>query len=959
MTAGRWREVEPILLAALAREPRERAAFLARACANDEDLRLEIETLLVHDATVDGFLSVPAAALTADDFPRPPLIGRRLGTYAIQSHLGAGGMGEVYLARDTQLDRDVAIKVLPALVTTDPDRLARFEREARILAALNHPGIAAIYGLENAGGIPALVLELVDGPTLSERLIPGAIPVAEALAIAAQIADALDTAHRRGIIHRDLKPANIKITEAGRVKVLDFGLAKGLEPSNHEDAGGPSPLVAITTSSPGAILGTAAYMSPEQARGEPVDSRTDLFSLGAVLYEMLTGQPAFAGASTASTIRAVLHDTPSPPNALNPVLPEALDRLVFKLLAKTREARYSTAREVLAEVQRIAGRVDTDASRRAVLGRRRIVAAGAAVASIVAVALGTWLWRDPGPRPELLDYIQVTHFADPATSPALSADGRLLTFIRGESTFEGFGQIYLKALPNGEPVPLTSDGTAKMSPVFSTDGARIAYTTVNENFQWDTWVVALRDRLPARWLTNASGLSWLPDRRVMFSEITDGLHMNVIVTDVHRGASRPVYSPARERGMAHRSFPSPDGAWVLIAEMDAPVWQRCRLVPSGGVSMGREVGPRGQCTSAAWSPSGTWMYFSSNSGGRFHLWRQRFPDGTPEQITQGPNEEEGIAVDPDGRSILTSIGSRQSSIWVHDRRGEREVSREGFAFVPGLPNSGMSQPFGADNRSLIYLVRQGAVHFAGTGERAGELWVTDLDTGESRALLPGFSVIGYEMSRDGKRLAFAALDERGASHVWLANLDGSAPPRQLAAFEADSPHFGPAGVVYCRGAENGASFIYRLQEAQPPVKAVDRSVLFFLSTSPDGAWLVARLRSSGSPNQTNLAFPASGGAPVTLCETCEIDWTADARSLVIRLVNEDQSAPTRTFVVTLAPGEGLPPLPVRGIRSKRDLAGLRITADLEGSAYPDNTGERYAIVRRRTERNIYRIPLPS
>ena len=959
MTSARWKDVEPILHGALARQPHERAVFLAYACAGDPELRFEVEAFLAEDSSRDEFLSTPAAAIVADAIERPSFIGRRLGPYTILAPLGAGGMGEVYRARDRQLDRDVAIKILPPAFTTSVDRLARFEREAKVLAALNHPHVGAIYSLESVDGVPALVLELVDGPTLAERLTNGPIAITEALAIATQIADALEVAHQRGIIHRDLKPANVKSTVNGVVKVLDFGLAKGLEPEDDElPTERPRVTRTPTTSSPGAIMGTAAYMSPEQARGERVDSRTDLFSLGAVLYEMVTGRPAFGGATLPLIINAILTETPPSPRALNPNIAPALDRVVLRLLAKDRDARYPSARDVHADLKQVALGIETRDSAKGHRPSRRHLVRGVAVLTLV-IALSAWLAPRAGvtraPAPP--EYTQITHFSDSATSPALSPDGRLLTFIRGESTFEDFGQIYMKPLPDGEPVQLTSDRSAKMNPVFSIDGSRIAYTTVSENFLWDTWIIPLRGRTPARWLTNASGLTWLTDRRVMFSEITAGLHMAVIATDEQRGAARPVYSPMLERGMAHRSYLSPDRSWVLVAEMDAPVWRQCRIVPMGGSSTGRLVGPDGQCTSAAWSRDGTWMYFSSNSGGRFHLWRQRFPDGVPEPVTQGPGEEEGIAVDPDGVSLLTSLGNRQSSIWIHDARGEREISREGYAFVPRIPNSGNSQPFAADSRSLFYLVRQGAVHFEGTGERTGELWATDVATGQSRAVLPGVSVVGYEVSRDGKEIVFAALDERGVSHIWLARFDHTAPPRQLAAFAADSPHFGAGGDIYCRGAESGDSFIYRLRGGLAPVQVVTLPVLFFLGASPDGAWLLARLAASDNSRQVNLAFPASGGSAVRLCDTCEIDWTPNGQSLIVRLSGSDVHS-DRTYVAALRSGEMLPRLPAAGIRSQADLASLRITQEVDGLVYPGGAVPLYAVVRSRTERNIYRIPLP-
>src|SRR5687767_9674517 len=253
------------------------------------------------------------------------LTGRRIGVYEIQTLLGAGGMGEVYRARDTKLGRQVAIKILPHAFTSSPERLARFEREARILAALNHPHVAAIYGVEEAEGLHAIVLELVEGETLADRLVGGPVPVAEALAIARQIADALDAAHEKGIIHRDLKPANIKVTPDGVVKVLDFGLAKAAI----DELEGPA--VTVGNTQEGTILGTAAYMSPEQARGHAVDKRTDIWAFGCVLYELLTGQVAFAGETVSDTIAAILGQAPDW-GALPPTTPPLVRRLLQRCL---------------------------------------------------------------------------------------------------------------------------------------------------------------------------------------------------------------------------------------------------------------------------------------------------------------------------------------------------------------------------------------------------------------------------------------------------------------------------------------------------------------------------------------------------------------------------------------------------------------------------------------------------
>jgi TolB-like protein len=343
LSAGdRRRRVEDLCDAALEQDPAARAAFVAEACGGDEVLRQDVEALLAHAATAEGFLATPLgalAALTLDDERGASWLGRSLGAYQVRSRLGSGGMGEVYLAHDTTLGRDVAIKRLPRAFTQDPDRLARFEREARVLAALNHPHIGAIYGVAETDAGRVLVLELVEGETLADRLTRGPLPLDEALPLARQIADALDAAHEKGIVHRDLKPANIKITPKGAVKVLDFGLAKVQQPGPADAGQARSHFPKVTRSGTqeGMLLGTAAYMSPEQARGLAVDKRTDIWAFGCVLYEMLTGQPAFDGMTVTDTLAAIIERVPEWPRDV----PRSITALIQRCLEKdpTRRVR--------------------------------------------------------------------------------------------------------------------------------------------------------------------------------------------------------------------------------------------------------------------------------------------------------------------------------------------------------------------------------------------------------------------------------------------------------------------------------------------------------------------------------------------------------------------------------------------------------------------------------------------
>ena len=339
----RRRRVEEVCGAALDREAGERAAFLAAACGHDHAMRQEVETLLAHAERAEVLLSEPAAVMAArlgTDPGTSMLTGHRIGVYEVQALLGAGGMGEVYRARDTKLGRYVAIKVLPRIFAADADRLARFAREARLLAALNHPHVATIHGLEEFNGLPALVMELVEGPTLAERLAQhsslktqAGLPLDEALTIARQIAEALEATHEKGIIHCDLKPANIKLTRDGNAKVLDFGLAKAWVGDGASPNVSHFPTMTATGLRPGAIVGTPAYMSPEQARGQAIDTRTDIWAFGCVLYQMLTGLMPFSGDTLVDMLAAILEREPDW-SALPGTTPTSVRRLLHRCLEK-------------------------------------------------------------------------------------------------------------------------------------------------------------------------------------------------------------------------------------------------------------------------------------------------------------------------------------------------------------------------------------------------------------------------------------------------------------------------------------------------------------------------------------------------------------------------------------------------------------------------------------------------
>ena len=940
MTPEEWQRVRPILESALELDSAKRPSFLDEACS-DPSLRRDVESLIAaHERAGTSILNSEAAPgfVAEDEFRLLLLPGCRVGSYQVLHRLGAGGMGEVYRAHDTKLDRDVAIKTLSREFASDLERLSRLRREARTLASLNHPNIGAIYDLEEAGGVNCLVLELVEGETLR-----GPLTLEKALDYARQIAEALEAAHTKGIVHRDLKPANVKVTPEGRVKVLDFGLAKAVW--GGDDNMRLSQLTTTTALSTvaGHIMGTPSYMSPGQARGEAVDKRTDIWAFGCLLYELLTGKLAFGGRDLPETVEAVLKRQPDW-STLPPKTPAKIRDLLRHCLQKDASRRLqdiSSARQVIEGV----------IASLHVVKRWQLLAA-AAIGLAVFVGAGVWLFR-PSPVPSRADYIQLTKFSDSVTQPALSPDGHLLAFVRGFSTFLAPGEIYIKMLPSGEPVQLTHDNLPKMNPVFSPDGSRIAYTALDGTFSWDTWVVPVLGGRSQLWIPNASGLIWTDPQHMMFSEIKSGEHMAIASSSESRIQSRDIYVPPHERGMAHRSNVSPDGKWVLLAEMDNGEWLPCRVVSFNGGSPGKRVGiPNAPCTNAAWSPDGRWMYLSLHAGENFHIWRQRFPDGQPEQITSGPTEEEGIAFAHDGRSLITSIGLRQRTVSVHNPSGEHQISLEGYAYMPTIS---------PDGKRLYYRVLKG-----GTSPLLGasELWIADSQSGQRDVFLPGFAVTGYSLSQDGRHIVFSALDSGERSRLWIVSTDHKEDPRQIPGAEGDMPFFGPSGDVIFHAAEGASTFVFRIREdGTAKRKLISKKVEELHGVSPNGKFAIAWVGAGGQQdNAATQAIPVAGGSPIPICaESCYLRWQTDARLLYLSVYTGMQSAGAfgRTYVVQLSPGKLFPKIPRRGFRSEAEIAalpGVHVvdSADVTPGPMPGV----YAVSRQTVQRNLYRIPLP-
>ena len=827
------------------------------------------------------------------------LPGTRLGPYQISDPLGAGGMGEVYRATDTRLKRQVAVKILPPALSGDQDRLARFQREAEVLASLNHPNIAAVYGLEETDGVKALVMELVGGPTLADRIAQGAIPIDEAFPIARQIAAALEAAHERGIIHRDLKPANIKVRDDGTVKVLDFGLAKLTQPEGVGSRDDPSQSPTLTSPAAmtgmGMILGTAAYMSPEQARGRAVDKRTDVWAFGAVLYEMLTGARAFEGEDITEVMASVVKSTPNW-GALPADVPPQVVTLIQRCLEKDRNARIGdiAVARFLLDGHATLGTSPAGAAHAATARWHRtmplilvVLFAGAVLGWLLSrrQAAGlpiTHLQMSVAPADQLVG--SIASVRPSRTAMAISPDGRLVVFsgVRGNAA-----QLYIRALDRGEatPVPGTEGGIA---PFFSPDGQWIGF-----------WVANTIKKVPVAGgpvatVANVSGpgwgASWAEDGTIFFASPTG------IARVSHAGgtpaAVTTVDATTRERHRLPHVLPG--GKALVLTSFVPNNWESANVALVSLDTGERRVLIQGGAD-ARYVSTGHLVYMKTGTltAVPFDIRSQQVTGPAVtlvEGVMQGisaPNtaDETGagqFTVSPTGTLVYATGGINPlletSWVWV-DRNGAAEP-------VSTVPAGPYLFPRLSPDGQKVAVTRRVA-------NRTSDLWVYDLARGAPTRLTFDGSNSWPVWSPDGKRLVYGA-STTGPANLYAIHADGAGKPERLTTsdWQQIPSSWEPAtnAVAFLQRPEFGMTAIWVLGMAgdtaegrQPKLLLESRFNLMHPEFAPDGRWIAYVSNESGALEVYVQAYPGPGEKiRVSTAGGTEPIWNANGRELLYR-----------------------------------------------------------------------------
>ncbi|HEX4947563.1 MAG TPA: protein kinase [Blastocatellia bacterium] len=888
MTPERWQQIETLFHHACSLAPQEQRAFLDDACAGDVDLRHEVELLLASDEEAATLLGAPALEMVApllaqnDSHSRT---GQTIGHYQILAPLGAGGMGEVFLAQDTNLKRQVALKLLPKQSTAVAERVQRFEREARAASALNHPNILTIHEIGRTEEAHFIVTEYVEGQTLRQQMKTAQMNLPDALDIAIQIANALAAAHQAGIIHRDIKPENVMLRADGIVKVLDFGLAKLLrdegggmrDESEKETLLHPSSLIPHPSTASGIVMGTPRYMSPEQARGQKVDARTDIFSFGVLLYEMLAGRAPFEGESVSDVIAAILKSEPPPLSAQGLHVPPELERIVSKTLRKERDERYQTVKDLLLDLKSVQQEISAPTIRTTVeqATKRQSAWLLPALISLVVllVAAGAfWFVRRPAPPPAVGRPLPLTSFPGFEINPALSPDGKQVAFAWNGDKQDNF-DIYLKQVGTNARAQLTKHPAEDFSPAWSPDGNTIAFLRRLDSKRNELLLISVlggSERrlaeviIPDRMASRLPALAWSPDGRWLAvadraaGEETEGLFLVDAQTGEKRQLTRPLTNAHFD---AAPSF-SPDGRTLLFTRFSNVVTTAEMFL----FSLSADFAPVGEARplktserfvrSPVWTPDGhSILYLAApNVGPREQTELRKI-------AASGAGASELVAVLEDtinemslGRHLVYTRSSDETDIWRAEipPPGQPPSQPQRFISSTRIDNQPKYSPDGKK------------VAFGSTRSGAAEIWIADAD-GSNPVQLTSFGgpLIGTkEWSPDSQYLVFTARPEGQADNFTIPAAGGV--PKRLTTDPSDdtAPSYSRDGRwIYFNSARSGQYEVWKMPAeggdavkltsvaSGMPFESFDGKTLYFQHLGPEGGiWKI----------------PVEGGAAVQL-----------------------------------------------------------------------------------------------
>ncbi len=772
------------------------------------------------------------------------MIGQMLAHYRIDAKLGEGGMGVVYKARDTHLDRPVAIKVLPSARVEDPERKRRFVQEAKAASALNHPNIVHIYGVDTASGVDFIAMEYVEGKTLDELVRAKGMRLAQVLQYAVQIADALAQAHAAGILHRDLKPSNIMVTHDGRVKVLDFGLAKLLEPADSSPEG--VTLTARTFTEEGAVLGTAPYMSPEQAEGRKLDARSDIFSFGSVLYEMASGRRPFTGDSRLSILARVVNEDPPPPMQFSGAIPPELERIILRCLRKDPARRYQSMADLKVVLEDVGSEPGAGGRVQQTRSWRRWGWVALLPLLLVAGFLALRARHEPK-NAEPLRAVPLTSLPGRARYPSFSPDGNHVAF-----TWNGPHQdktdIYVQQIGSGSPLRLTKDAHNDYSPVWSPDGRWIGFLRDQSAGRYELRLIPplggaerkLSEIRPPGGLLRSVSLAWCPDSTCMV--VTDsageGKPYALFVVSLESGEKRRLTDPPQQPVMADTEpAVSPDGSWLVFRRNAGPFIGELYRVPLGRGFLATGE-PRRLTLAALDANNPTWMPDSKEIlfSARGSLWRLAVPGGgTPVRLPFVG--EDGLMPvvsrpQPGRPPRLAYVRSYADyNIWrVQTSAPGNTASSPPVVAISSTRWDGTPQ-FSPDGRRVA---------FASSRSGEAEIWIADPDGSNAVQLTSVGAVPGFpRWSPDGELIAFHSNPE-GQAEVYVIPAAGGKPRNLTSHPAADAfPRFSPDGgwIYFSSNRTGGDSAIWKIPSRGGEAVRVTNSVGLEPFVSPDGASL--------------------------------------------------------------------------------------------------------------------------